>query len=788
MKNSKKKTKGTKKKSPSSTKSKKKIQNNEQKQKEIEKPEIIEPESKKLEKIKDSFNNNKDLTNEKNLNKSQSNFNLREEVDNPIHKLLQEKQNNIDPDLLHIISSNLSDKSKNQISDENNEKENNEKENNDINKKKLNKIILLNNNDFTYKEAKANTVKDNNKKIDYINFNFINRPKDPVTQKIIKNLRINEKEVVHDLSKIMQNEKLLKNQSYLQLINNNPNNINLDKKRLELELKLLNDNKKGYMMRLDQIKLRIKQLEDKYERQQGIFDNERKENLNKLKNKLSNLIMNQSNDELNIKIKKLKNENIKLLANMQNDIEKNLIKKINEFEKTKKEEEQNKLLLIKKIRDEERKEIIKRKNKMSEETKKLNQFINKKPEIKKYLYQKINNTFQEMTNKRILQENNKRKIIMKPIMEDEMNEMMRNYKIYKNKRNLEIQENTQKLKKSWSERNMLIPTYKTQLKQLIEEEDHNMKVEKENEIEKKKEMKNNQINYSKKLEDKKVFIQKQINEKNKNKDEETILKNRISPKPPLIMSNINIYSNLIREKLFLKQNNKSQDNIKLPNNKDFLNKNNTNNKYTILKSKALDISDKIRKANMIKLPNLNMYKINNIINLNNNENDNNSNKNNRNISIIKGTNNSVTNKNKNSKTIQVENVDYKGTKEIQKLIEKNGFDRNTLEMANSKLERLSEKQKQKSLLLKCEGGFVNNPGLGEEVCDILIDSMTAKLSLINEMDKIQYNKNKKKPKLVDESSGPGGNININDNNNDDDNEENEDNDYSSFNKENRDEY
>lgn len=674
--------------------------------------------------------------------------------------------------MLNLISSNLSDKSKNQ----NPFPVNNNEDKNDINNKSNQNKTLLLKNEFSYKEAKTNKVKDN-RKVNYINYNLINRPRDPVTQKIIKSLKMNEKEVINELTKIMQNEKLLKNQSYLKLINNNPNNINLDKRKLEVELKQLNENKKGYMMRLDEIKIRIKSLEDKYEKQQGIFDNERQEKLNQFIDKQNRLI-NENNDELNIKIKKLQNENNKLLANMQNDMEKNIMKKMNEIEKIKKGEEKNKLILLKKIRDDERKEIMRRKNRISEETKKLNQYINKKPEIQKYLYQKINNTYQEKTNKRILKETNKRKLLMKP-MDDDINTMIKNYQEYKNRRNLEMKENTQKLKKSWSERNLLIPTYKTQLRQLLDIEEHNMKIEKDNEIEKKKEMKNNQINYSKKIENQQIFIKKQINEKQKINDEDYILRNRINSKPPLIMNHLNSYSDLIREKIFLKQNNKSQDSIKLPNNKDFINKNNN------LNSQVSNVSEKVNKSNITKLPNLNNNKI---FNLKKNQMNKNVNK-----KIINKRNNSVINKNKKSETIQVENIDYKGTKEIQKLIEKNGFDKKTLELANSKLERLSEKQKQKSLLLKCEGGFINNPGLGEEVCDILIDSMTAKLSLLNEIDKMESN-NKNKPQLVDKGIGPEtGNINNlyenkNEYNNKSNIEENDQNEYSSFNKDNEDEY
>ena len=56
-------------------------------------------------------------------------------------------------------------------------------------------------------------------------------------------------------------------------------------------------------------------------------------------------------------------------------------------------------------------------------------------------------------------------------------------------------------------------------------------------------------------------------------------------------------------------------------------------------------------------------------------------------------------------------------------------------MAKCKLESIEEKKRQKNLLLKCSGGVANKPELGEEVCDLMIDSIQAKLSLIKELDK-----------------------------------------------------
>ena len=83
--------------------------------------------------------------------------------------------------MLNLISSNLSDKSKNQ----NPFPVNNNEDKNDINDKSNQNKTLLLKNEFSYKEAKTNKVKDN-RKVNYINYNLINRPRDPVTQKIIK--------------------------------------------------------------------------------------------------------------------------------------------------------------------------------------------------------------------------------------------------------------------------------------------------------------------------------------------------------------------------------------------------------------------------------------------------------------------------------------------------------------------------------------------------------------------------------------------------------------------------
>ena len=79
--------------------------------------------------------------------------------------------------------------------------------------------------------------------------------------------------------------------------------------------------------------------------------------------------------------------------------------------------------------------------------------------------------------------------------------------------------------------------------------------------------------------------------------------------------------------------------------------------------------------------------------------------------------------------------DYIGINEVKNIIKEKGMDNNTVKYVKSKLESIEEKAKQKNMLLKYSGGVANKPELGDEVCDLMINSIKAKLSLIKEIDK-----------------------------------------------------
>ena len=139
--------------------------------------------------------------------------------------LLKEKENNLDQEILKFINSQFINKSSGNIHK---------------NKADNSKIILIKNK-FSYNDLINNS---RNLQLQNINYNSAtNLPEDITTQKIFKQLKRQESELTKDLSKLIQNEKMLKDQSYLLLTNENPKNIILEKKKLKTELKQINEKK-----------------------------------------------------------------------------------------------------------------------------------------------------------------------------------------------------------------------------------------------------------------------------------------------------------------------------------------------------------------------------------------------------------------------------------------------------------------------------------------------------------------------------------------------------------------
>ena len=571
--------------------------------------------------------------------------------------------------------------------------------------------VNYNNKKLLNKNPSYNDILNKSRNINYPNLSYNDTEKiskDHVTQKVLMQLKNKELELTKDISKLIHNEKLIKDKSYLQITHENTKNSNLEKIKLQSELKRIDENKNISLSRLNEIKYRINSIEDKLLKETGIYSSNCKEKLSLF---IHNQVNLKKNDKVNARLKQLQEQNNKLFLNMNNDAKNKLKEREEKLKLEEKKEKENNIKLLEQRKAEEKQKIILRKNKMNEEAKKIKKYINKRPKVKEYFYQKINTDFNDKINKEIMLENQKRKNYMNSVAFSNLNEFVKNYEILKVKKKLELEEKTKGLKKSWSERGVILSKYKNEIADLINEEEKNKQKEKQMIIDMKNKMKNKQINYSKKLEDNLITDSKQndtiknnTNDNNKNKKKDNF-------KPNIKFNYINNYCDLIRNKILTKKSAESQKPLKL---------------------RPLNQIDLTKKQNSLNIINDQNLKLPNISTSNKNK-----------INDDEINSSDLT---KNKKLFR-----FNKNQEIKNLIQKNGFSESTLKMVNSKLENLKEKREQKEMLLKYQGGVASNPDLGEEVCDMLIDSVNAKMSIMDEMKKLSKKSNKNN--LVEQGAG-----------------------------------
>ncbi len=533
---------------------------------------------------------------------------------------------------------------------------------------------------------------------------------DPTTNKTINFLKKSESQIIKELSKLNSNEKLLKSDAYLNQFNNNPNNLPKDQKIIEEKIKSIEKSKNTYMMNLEEIKNQINILQYNQDKELGILDNTRKSKLNKFiedcNNKEKTYLLEQ-------KIKKLQEESEKLQLLMKKDLDNKLKKKNDEINNKEKEEEEKRIELLKKIKDKDREYVEKRKKKNTEELLKIKEFIHKKPLNKTYLYQNKKDKHINDENNLVKLETLKRKEIMKHIDLKEFDEMKKNFDIQKSKRIQESNEKMKIIKESWLQRYKLIPLYVNPLSKILSDEEHKMKQEEQKKILHRKKLKKLQEKY-KVPKPQKLTVEKIIEKQNENNLNKVIIRK----KPNLIKSNS--YSDIIRAKMIEKyktlQNRREKDKNDelLPDEDYYLDE-------PQLSQKILENSKKVENNN---------NKINKSFDKNKNK------EKKETFDYLKERRKiNELNKEKRRNAGELLNIEYSGTNDIKKLIKDNGINDKMLKVAKCKLESLEEKKRQKDLLLKCSGGVANKPELGEEVCDLMIDSIQAKLSLIKEMDK-----------------------------------------------------
>ena len=362
--------------------------------------------------------------------------------------------------------------------------------------------------------------------------------KDPFATKVIKNLIKTEKELQKKIQRIEENEKLIKNRSFLNLFNKNPINLRKDKEIIKSKVNDLSKNKSLIISRADYINSEIFNLKNKQDVQSGDFKNKILQNMNKLNQNL-----------------KEKNQNNKT---SENGVCKNQLVRLLDAKEEEKILEEQKLLALKHMREIEREGIKKRKEKTQEEVLKKLKYRNEKPKKEYYLYEKLYNNYLDREDNLIKKENAKRRAYMRHIDSHEFLEMEKNYLERKIQIEENMKENKISLKQEWTERQKLIPSYDNPFIKLLKEEKVKLQLEKELKLQKLKENKYNMINFSNKLRKPQKWKEKLDNYNIEKKKENNIKKSKIFNQS---LAFKNDYSDKIRKKL-IKKINKSRENSK----------------------------------------------------------------------------------------------------------------------------------------------------------------------------------------------------------------------------------
>ena len=566
--------------------------------------------------------------------------------------------------------------------------------------------------DIAKKSHKNNEIQnEQNKKFKVYFPKYDGKIYDPTINKALNILKQNEEQIIKDIHKINNNINLLKNETSMNNVNN-IHDLNKEKKKIEDKIKALEKEKSLFIEKLEEIKNRRNSMNYQQEKELGIIEKNKKLKLKKFIDDLNN---KEKNEIIEEKIKKIQEDSKKLQLKMKSDLEEVINKKNFKMDQLEKEKEDKIKKYLNDMKEEEKKYIKTRNQKAKEQLLKLKELQlenNKQQKNKKtiHLYKKIEDNFLKNEEDKVKIENKSRKEKMKHIDLNEFNELAKNFDEMKSKQLYESKLKIKKQREIWSQRYKLIPEYVNPLNKVIEEEKNIMKKKEQEKILEMQKLKDLQKQYKV---PKPLIIAKEktidIVDQRKQKSKKILIKS-------------SSYSDVIRQKMMVKFNttkNKKEKGEEADTNinkaKDIIN----------FKLPLICLKEKYRKVNKSF------------------EKDKNNNQNHELSTDYLNQRRLINEKNRERKRNlgELSNLDYSKTNDIRKLIKENGLDENMLKMAKSKLEILDEKKKQKALLLKLNGGIANKPDLGEEICDLMIDSIQAKLSILQEIENLDGNDN-----------------------------------------------
>ena len=524
--------------------------------------------------------------------------------------------------------------------------------------------------------------------------------------KILKELKDEEENIKKNLNKILENEKIIKDDTLTKMYSLKQSQPNLSiQKILKIEkLKILNNQKEKLLDQLNNIEYKITEI-------MGDNINNELTRKNKLKSFLDNFERDKEIAET--RAKKYFQEYKQINKRKEKDIKQLTDKVKKELEEKEKEDQKKKLDLLQEFKKKERAIEQKRYKEYMKKALLFKNFISEKPKLKitDYLFNKKLEKFCTEESKALLLENTKRKELMKSITKEDFKEFALNYDAKKEKMNNKKEEKKIKLTEEWKKRRNLLPTYVSSFSEAAKAE---MKSKEEKEIlkeEKKLEYINKKKDFCKSLKNEKQPL---INKKLQLKRIEDI--NRLeNPKQFFIKNTAVTYKR--NKRIILKKRDpdkpsKFKWNLKLELDPfDKLNNSDTVNDILIKRPKKVTISSSFEKLQHKPKEKKPDYL--------------------RQIITKKEQKKSMSNKN-------IFLTPKNNTEKWDKIINKfKGNFVNNVNNIQQKVNVIDREVMNKEKKLKLEGGFENNPELGMEVSNLLLDSIGAKLSVLNKISQME---------------------------------------------------
>jgi hypothetical protein len=556
--------------------------------------------------------------------------------------------------------------------------------------------------------------------------------------KTIKDLQVEKESLNLKLQKIISNEKILDNEGYLHADGISGSISPVDQKIYNSKKKLLNEKKNELLNKIDQIEDKLKQI---------IINGDESTRKERIKNYLENF--ERDKEIIETRAKKYFQETKERNQRIANDLNKKAEKIKKEIYEKCKEEELKKNKILKKLKEQE-KAVVQKRTKINDE--KVNMYKpflkNKFPKdnIRQYLFVKKDEEYQEKEKNLVDKENIKRKEKMKMDF-NEINEFEKNVINNREKFGLENAERKKKLILEWKERKGILPTYISRKQEMVQDE-----------LKKEMEMKEHKKELTLALKQKKILFgnkiknhkQPEINDKLKTQRTNLIksLENpRLAVKEYFLIQRKKKFEELLNNK---KENEENQENEEETENKE-------NNE-----TKENNENKEIRDINTVNSKRTIKFKL----------------KTNESINKLNDSVQSTEKKNTLSPIKIVypvhpkpqTKIDYlsemrieKEKKEKQKNLKRNALSSQKTDGSNNdhvlnnerwdkvvnsnkgslmqninivkeKAKIMDDEIKQKEKILKLNGGVGNNPEIGEKISNLIIDSIEAKLSILNKFN------------------------------------------------------